>query len=159
MRSRFLFAVALILASAHQVTQPQSLVAQSEIESRVRAVVEMRFHAAQAKSVSDVARLYADDVNLLVFRQGQVIRSWAAYERYWQSALKDLPPGFQLQFQNVEMHASSEMAYVTALWTTTYNDKSGEQVARGLMTLILVNKPGGWHIVHEHISAMPNAVR
>lgn len=104
MRGAILLAVVLILTSAGHINQGSS--SQSEIESRVRSLVEMRFHAAQAKSVSEISRLYLDDVDLLVFREGQTIRGWAAYEQYWQSALKDLPPSFQLHFQDVDLHAT-----------------------------------------------------
>ena len=130
------------------------LSAQPDVDSEVRSIVAKRFRVAQAKNVSEIAPLYSDDKNLIVFRQGEVVRGWLAYQHYWESALKSLPPGFELQFQNVDVQTTSEMAFVTTLWTTTYKDQSGQRVSRkGLMTIVLDAKPGGWHIVHEHISS------
>lgn len=146
--------------SAHQPARPAEvpsgtmMATQSDIDSRVRSIVAMRFRAAQAKTISDIAPLYSDDKNLIVFRQGEVVRGWDAYGHYWESSLTSLPPMFQVRFQDVAIQTTSQMAFATALWTMTYQDKSGKQISKnGLITLVLVDKPGGWHIVHEHISS------
>jgi ketosteroid isomerase-like protein len=161
---RSLLVASLILTAwmfAHSNVRPAEVrprtgaPAQSDVDSEVRSIVAKRFRVAQAKNISDIAPLYSDDKNLIVFRQGNVVRGWPAYQRYWESALKSLPPGFELQFQNVDVQTTSEMAFVTTLWTTAYKDQSGQRISKkGLMTIVLAAKPGGWHIVHEHISSI-----
>lgn len=130
------------------------VVAPSNAEHQVRAIVTRRFHASAAKRVAEIAPLYADDESLLVYRQGHVIRGWSAYKKYWESAIADLPLGFQVHFNDVSIQVGSNMAFAAAGWTTIYRDKDGKQVsAKGLMTLVLAEQPHGWHIIHEHISS------
>jgi len=127
---------------------------QSDSDGQVRSIVEERFRAANAKTVSDIAPIYSHDEKLIIFRQGEIFRGWDAYENYWKAALAGLPPGFELKFDDVRIQTTPRMAFATALWTTTYPDKSSQQIStKGLITLVLIYNPSGWHIVHEHISA------
>ena len=121
----------------------------------MRAIVARRFMAANAKRVDEIAPLYGYDEGLVVYREGRVIRGWIAYKKYWEAAITTLPPGFQVHFDDVGFRFGSDMAFVTARWATSYEDRHGKETqSTGLMTLILVRQPGAWHIVHEHISSI-----
>lgn len=130
---------------------PKKAVDKSTAE--VRTLVQERFRASYAKSVSQIAPLYADDPQLLVYRDGEVIRGWTSYRNYWEASLKNLPKDFRVEFYDTEIHVSSHQAWAASEWRVTYTNDKGKSVARkGLMTMIFDDHGSGWHIVYEHIS-------
>jgi ketosteroid isomerase-like protein len=125
----------------------------SDPAAQVNTVVTKRFNATGAKSVAEIADLYLQSDDLVVFRSGRITRGWTAYEAYWERALSRLPKGFQVSFSNVRVTASGDAGWASAEWTTTYQAEDGHRaVGNGLMTLILTKTAAGWRIVHEHIS-------
>ncbi len=152
--------LALMLAMAFVQPRPETALAEQAAEARaanlkaeVSAVVTKRFDAAQAQSVDQIADLYLQSDDLVIFREGRIIRGWTAYSTYWRNALSHLPKGFGVKFSNVRVSATKEQGWAAAEWTTTYTDDGkGQVINNGLITLILAKTPQGWRIVHEHIS-------
>jgi ketosteroid isomerase-like protein len=119
----------------------------------VRSVLESRFNASYAKSANQLDRLYGDNPNLLIIRDGNVIRGWDAYRSYWAKALGHLPSGFTVHFRVVELHVSQHQAWAACRWRTSYRGAAGRPVmATGFMTLVLAHRGSVWQVVYEHIS-------
>lgn len=112
--------------------------------------------AVYEKNLSAFEALY--DENISVFDMWganwkyQGIQSWMGMAQEWFSSLKD--ERVVVDFEEVQMKQSSEMAFVSAY--VKYSAVSAEGATlrslQNRMTCVLELKNGSWLITHEHTS-------
>lgn len=123
--------------------------------STVRAILAERTMAVQSRDLAGVARLYAQDDTLVVFRPDGIYRGWPAYRQYWERALSGVPDGFSIRWhEDIVARAADGQIVASLTWDTS---GGGSRPQEGRLTLVLERRSNRYLIVHEHLSSMPVA--
>jgi ketosteroid isomerase-like protein len=144
--------VSLMLAAGGQPPAAPIATAPSDERALVKAVLDERARAVEARDIERVARSYVQSDALVVFRPGAAYRGWQAYRAYWERALPGVPDGFRITWHDdIAVHASGDTIVASLTWDT---EGGGSKPQQGRITVVL-ERVGDRHvIVHEHLSGI-----
>jgi len=125
-------------------------------ETAARALVDGYCRAVKAKDVDAFCALYAENVH--VFDTWgrwsyEGLADWRGMAEGWFGSLGD--ESVEVGVDDLRVHATDDMASITAYLTFTALSPSGEPQRALTNRLSAVARPvdGSWKIVHEHTSS------
>lgn len=119
-------------------------------EQAIRAVLDAQVAAWNRGDLAGFMAGYWHSPQLTFYSGTGVTSGWeATLERYQQRYQSPGSEMGKLDFSQLEIHPSGEMAWVGGRWHLKMSD--GKDLG-GLFTLVLRKLPEGWKIVHDHTS-------
>jgi ketosteroid isomerase-like protein len=120
--------------------------------AEVRGTIEQWRQGYEVRSVEALAKLYAQDPDVVLVQQGVVLRGWAAIE----SALKDRltrATAIRVRLKDLTVvPIGTHGASVLATMAREVSDGVTTVTEEGILTLALRHGDASWSIVSEHYS-------
>lgn len=124
------------------------------VEAGVRATLDAQVEAWNAGSVRGFMDGYARTDTLTFLSGGTVRRGWEEALYGYVRGYPDAEAMGRLAFSDLTIHTLSDrQALVWGRWRLQRAGDAEGEGPGGLFTLLLVETPDGWRVVHDHTSA------
>ena len=155
MRHAALFVVALALAGCPRggsSTTPARVLTPKEVVAGARATVEQWRQAYEVRSLDGLAKLYAQNIDLVVVEGGTPYVGWSSVE----NMLKDRIARYKevhVRLKDIQVQSLNDnSAVATAVMTRELGDGTTSVSEQGALTVVLRRDADAWLIVTEHYS-------
>jgi ketosteroid isomerase-like protein len=152
------FVVAVLVASSVAGcprggdTTPARMLTPKEVISGARATVEQWRQAYEVKSLDALAKLYAQNLDLVVVQEGVPLVGWSSVEGMLKDRLaryKDI----HVRLKDIQVQSlAPTAAAATATMTRELGDGVTTITEYGALTIVLRKEGESWLIVSEHYS-------
>ena len=150
MRRSLVVALVLVLLGVQGASGAGSGAAASGAEKAIRGVLDAQAAAWNRGDLPGFMGGYWRSPELTFYSGNGVTSGWdatlARYQKRYQSPGTEMG---KLDFSDLEIHPSGDMAWVGGHW---HLKMSGGKDLGGVFTLIFRKFPDGWKIVHDHTS-------
>jgi len=123
----------------------------TESEKQIRQLNDRWAAAVEAKDIDAIVANYTDDVIVFDVPPPLRIKGRDAYLRNWEHFLKNFKGAVKCEFQDTEITAGDDVAFLTTLTRVSERDVKGS----GTWVRVTVGYrkiDGRWLATHEHIS-------
>src|SRR5262245_14012437 len=122
-------------------------------ETAIRELLESWARAVRAQDLEGIVAHHSPDIVMFDVPPPLVSRGIDAYQKTWDFffAWADAPVVFD--FNEMDVTASNDVAYATALMRCAGTETSGERIQLDFRLTVGLRKIGGkWIVMHEHHS-------
>ena len=122
----------------------------NQVENEIRSILKKQQEAWNQNNIKEFMKYYWNSPELTFQSGNNRVIGWETLLTRYQ---KNYPSGAmgKLEFKDLSIKILSEdLAYVLGRYHLTYDDKAP---AEGLFTILLMKRPEGWRIFHDHSSS------
>ena len=155
MRHAAVLVVALVMAGCPRGggdTTPARVLTPKEVVAAARATIEQWRQAYEVRSFDALAKLYAQNIDLVVVQDGLPLVGWSSVE----GMLKDRLIRYKqitVRLKDIQVQSlSTSAATATAAMTREQGDGITTVTEYGALTIVLRKDGDQWLIVSEHYS-------
>jgi uncharacterized protein (TIGR02246 family) len=155
MRHAAFLVVALVLAGCPRGggdTTPARVLTPAEVVAGARATIEQWRQGYEVKSLEALAKLYAQNIDLVVVEQGQPIVGWSSVENMLKARLTRYK-NIHVRLKDIQVQSlGPTSAVATASMTRELGDDVTQITESGALTVVLRKEGDAWQIASEHYS-------
>lgn len=128
----------------------------SRAVQRIHLVLDRQEQAIQSGSLAALDSLWSGAPDVLVFEQGNVDTTWAAYRDHHLGPELEALQNLRYRHEDAEVRAGSDLAVATGRYRLTARYQGRAVKSKGLFTTVFERRDGDWVIVHTHLSRPPS---
>ncbi|HEY5924497.1 MAG TPA: nuclear transport factor 2 family protein [Kofleriaceae bacterium] len=155
MRHAAILVVALVMAGCPRGggdTTPARVLTPKEVVSAARATIEQWRQAYEVRSLDALAKLYAQNIDLVVVEDGVPLVGWTSVEGMFKDRLVRYKQ-ITVRLKDIQVQSlSANAATATAAMTREQGDGITTVTEQGALTIVLRKDGEQWLIVSEHYS-------
>jgi ketosteroid isomerase-like protein len=119
---------------------------------RIRLVLDRQEQAVQSGNLAAFDSLWSGAAGVLVFEQGSVDTTWAAYRDHHLGPELEALQELCYRHEGTEVRVGNTMAVATGRYHLTARYEGRPVESKGLFTTVFERQGDDWMIVHTHLS-------